>query len=287
MIQTCVIGNSHIAALKVGWESIKTDFPEETLTFFGAPGLKMNGLRPFEGSLVTDWPEVKASLKRTSQGKSQIDSALYDRFIVCGMRYSIDKALQLYDNYRTEPESKDDREPISLHCFMRAIEDNLRASVAIRTVEKLRAITHSPIALIPAPLRSEDSKSETLKRIYDKRSPQYICDLFARISDEFSKKFAFRLFPQPEMTKATPFETKSAYSRELVRLVAPVAADDDDEDFDHMNAEYGAIVLRAVLSDAAWRSQPARSIGGRLAGSLPSGVRNPAGRVLRTFRKLL
>jgi hypothetical protein len=52
MTRICAIGDSHIAALMLGWKQIECEYPGTQFTFFGAPDTEMGNLSVSLGSLV-------------------------------------------------------------------------------------------------------------------------------------------------------------------------------------------------------------------------------------------
>ncbi len=119
MKRICVIGNSHIAAIKeeLG-DHQRRFFPHLDITFFGAPSGKMNGLGVFNGVLrpKPGKEELREFLTVTSRGKSQIEGD-YDAYLACSLGYSGSWIATLFKYYRTDPEPRDKRQPISRRMF--------------------------------------------------------------------------------------------------------------------------------------------------------------------------
>ena len=79
MTSVCLIGNSHLGALKLGWPSIAADFPEMELDFYASAGDSLafsvsgNRLEP-----VTE--DIRKRLAYTSQKTGDIE-ANYDAYL--------------------------------------------------------------------------------------------------------------------------------------------------------------------------------------------------------------
>jgi hypothetical protein len=268
MKRICVIGNSHIAAIKEGWEIIKGDFPHLDITFFGAPSGKMNGLGVFNGVLRPKHgrEELREFLTVTSQGKSQIEGD-YDAYLACGLGYSGSWIATLFKYYRTDPEPRDKRQPISAECFEHAVDGYFRKKLCMQTVQKLRRITSQPIGIIPTPFQSDHAEHPKVQFLRNGASVQRVADGFHAVSMKIAQEYRVRFFFQPEETLASPLQTKEIYSRGSVRLSTNEKHEEDEDS--HMNGQYGAITLRRVL-DALSRYRPMQTTRMAQFGSPPA-----------------
>lgn len=249
-----MIGNSHIAAIKEGWEIVKADFPHLDVTFFGAPSGKMSGLGIFDGVLrpKPNREELQKFLTVTSQGKSQIEGD-YDAYLACGLGYSGSWIASLFRFHRTDPEPVDKRQPISAECFQHAVDGYFRKKLCMLIVQKLRRITSQPIGIIPTPFESDHAENPKVQFLRNSASLQLADDSFHAVSMKIAQEYGIRFFFQPEETLAGPLQTKSIYSHGSVRL--STSEKHGDEEASHMNAQYGAITLRHVL-DSLSRYRP-------------------------------
>jgi hypothetical protein len=250
MVKLCLIGNSHAGALKLGWEIIKSEFPNCALTVFAAPGSQIDELCVRGSKLSPKTSTTRKFLKRTSGGEARIDTRNYDRFLVCGASNAnaLGRLLMLA---RIDTEPKDERQPLSLPLLRRIAEGDLRTSSAVRVVQKLREITDKPIGLIPKPLRTDEGEWFAEKSFLGIETPQKLADCFAAAARTIADSLNCALFFQPEVTKSAPLHTKRDYSKGSTKLLggnrSPAA-----RNVGHMNAKYGALVMGAILANPAW-----------------------------------
>jgi hypothetical protein len=247
MMSVCAIGDSHLAALKLGWESIKSDHPGIRLVFFGAPGMNLKDLAVSDGSLVPTTERLRRLLKRTSDGLDVIAPS-HDRFLVCGMKFAVFMVQRLYEKYRSEAEPRDNRRPLSDECLLRAAQGFLRGSLSIEVVEKLRQVSRSPIGVIPVPFRADESG---LGQASWNRDRNLVARTFAEAARKLGDELDFQPFFPPASMLSGPIQTKAEYSDNSVRLQRGNKAH-DEEDILHMNPRYGAEMLGMILADPAF-----------------------------------
>ena len=152
-----------------------------------------------------------------------------------GLEFGFNTAVRLWRSFRIECEQADERTPVSDACFECTIEDSLRGSISVMTVEKLREITDRPISVLPYPLRCRHESSPEFRRFRESGADRKIRDLAEGVAKRLSQEYQFRLFLQPEHTRSSPLVTNAVYAR--VR-----GATDD-----HMNATYGKEIFNMLL----------------------------------------
>jgi len=86
-MKICIIGNSHVAALKLAWENHfdKRCKKDNDITFFASRGKSLRSLKLENNKLIPDSEHLKKNLRATSGGKSFIDLASYDVFLLYGL----------------------------------------------------------------------------------------------------------------------------------------------------------------------------------------------------------
>jgi hypothetical protein len=128
------------------------------------------------------------------------------------------------------------------------MEATLKKSVALRVISQLRELTTVPIYYAPNPYGSIlvlDSKMHTHFRLEWMRKHAFcfykncIEDIFTRLNVIF--------FEQPADTIINEMFTKNEYSRGSVKLKLGMSSFHRDDDYFHMNAEFGAHSLRDIL----------------------------------------
>jgi hypothetical protein len=240
MRRICVIGDSHSAALKLGWESIRAGLAGVQIDFYAAPKPHMAAFAAEGGKLVATSGTLKKFLEQTSGGRFSIDGS-YSLYLVCGIGAGLEavapgvKRLVQRAVLKKEKISDDQLN----HCLIRQMRD-LEACVFL---EKLRGITEAPIGLIARPLRSDGNFAAMLRA---KGEEQRVAELYAECFDSLVRKRSrARFLSQPiETLGESPLSTAERFFRRPARIAVQGAEDDGS----HANGEYGAIVLRSALT---------------------------------------
>jgi hypothetical protein len=245
-MKVCVIGDSHLAAMKLGWEDMQAAFPDFTLTFFGAPFPLIERLAVRNGTIVpTQW-KTEVFFRHTSGGEARIDGS-YDRVLLCGMKFSIWRVLGVYKHCRAEDEKSDGRLPLSDPCYRRTLEDHLADTTCIATFKLLREIGATPVGIVPTPFPSEES--DMLERRYQARArgdEARVAQHFADAAETLGRRLGFAPYLAPASLLASPIATKAACAKDSVGLRLDSVPHAQDE-HNHMNAAYGAAMLRGIL----------------------------------------
>ena len=164
-VRVCVLGNSHLAALRRGWDQIAERFPAHKLTFFGAPRNIMGDLVLDGRRLVPRTEKLLQKIRQSSGGLDAVELDHYDAFVLYGLQFGPRRVIQLYRTHR--PVSFEWREPlidlpplearpgpvqtIPEGLFDLAAQSGLRQSLAVRLAGQIRAASPGPIQLIAAP----------------------------------------------------------------------------------------------------------------------------------------
>lgn len=246
MSRICVIGNSHITAMKLGWEIVGHERPDLEATFFGAPAKTIAQTAVRENTIFPASPEVEQFFLQTSGGKSQIDDT-YDCYLVCGLKFSLARLLSMSDRHRTETESRDDRRPISAEFLHAVIASGLRQSLAIEIARKLRRISAAPIVVIPVPFRSDHGENHLPERFAEDAQRRQIAERFKAAAESAGEELNVEICFQPDATISEQLLTKAMYSRGSAPLGNMTDAHPDD-DATHMNGEFGALVWRELFA---------------------------------------
>lgn len=232
-MRICVIGNSHAAMIKGGWDRIAAEYPGVSLTFFASPGGAMSQLAARDGRLVARRPELRQDFVITSGGMQDIDPAQFDVFVTCGMKLSLrDPDPRLSSALRT-------------HLLASQMQ-----SLNLTCARLVRGVTDKPVLLLPIPLRAAEGpepegEAETARKAYA-----------AKISALSNMVATDRLIVvgQPASTIGAGGVTEARWSRGSVKLDHANRKGGDfygDHDRAHMNADFGALWLRELLPVAA------------------------------------
>ena len=243
MRRICVIGDSHVAALKLGWEALRAELPGLELDFYAAPKPHMGGFAVEDGKLVATTATLRKFLEHTAQGRFSIDGS-YALYLVCGIGAGIETVVPavktlLAGAFKTGGEDLDDQ-------LRRAFARILRDAEASVFLEKVRMITEAPIAFIAKPFASAGALARMLKAAGEDRR---VVDLYEQAFERVLRKRSRAHFlSQPVETLG---DSPLATAEQFFRQPARIAVQDAQGDGHHANGEYGAIVLRSALSRMA------------------------------------
>lgn len=253
MTRICAIGNSHLAALMLGWKAIADEFPDVEISFFAAGRSLLRDLAVSQGKLIPASNALRRAFAATNS-RPRIGGR-YDAYLLCGLLFGLASALQPLRSFRADSHARDDRIPISDRCFEQALRGLLRETLALEIVAKLRQITRAPIVLVREPLPALGGEGVlSLSRIEANRDDGTVARQFDDASLAVADEANVRLVSQPEATKATPLRTNPDYARGSVILSGTLDAAHHEGESRHMNERYGSVMLRLVLEPQVGKS---------------------------------
>jgi len=254
-MNVCVLGNSHLASLILGWRQIQQEFADTKLTFYGAPGRLMEFFDVKDGNLVAGHADLRQHLQWISGSGDAIVTGDFDGYVIYALAFGIRNVLGVFAGHRGESLRADERQPVSDHCFMRAIEDVLLGSTAVSLIRRLQQITDAPILLVPQPMSSDQDRVPWTLRTLEAGEDRIAADTFSTVTTQIADRLGIQVMFQPADTLTSPMLTNSSYSRGSVRLGGGLTTTHPDDDVTHMNAEYGAIILKRVLQGGVFRDR--------------------------------
>jgi hypothetical protein len=249
MKRVCVIGNSHIAALKLGWDVIEYGYPQIDLTFFGSPRKNLRDLRVENGALVAGSEKTLKHLQSTSKGQSEIIAEKFDVFLIVAMDFGVRRLEDVYRHYRSEEHKnmKGTKHYVSNACFSLAAKGLLRATLAFEIASKLKQLTDNPVMFVPQPFPSADISGDALwEDMIHYGDDVLLARTFRKIASELSAN-GEPVIQQPEGTKSGEMFTRPELSKGSRRLTMNFDVEHPDDDYWHMNHDYGAAVLRNAI----------------------------------------
>lgn len=261
-MRLCVIGNSHLAALKLGWEMIPERHAEAELVFFGSPLESMQDVIVEGRRLVAPTPLVGQRMKWLSGGLDFIDVDAYDVFFLHGLEL---KFADYFAHARKTPPSTG----------RRASADAVRRAWAGMDVEPF--FSTCPSAVLAAKLKPFGKRVLVSPapfpsaRLLDGAFPQGVdfwlrqleadgtpTPALAGMLDAWRRGLSrFDLLDQPAHTVVHGAFTHAGYSQGAKRFGASLDRAIADHDVAHMNAEYGRDVMLAALAKIAGLPAPA------------------------------
>lgn len=231
-MKICILGNSHVAALKLAWEAMPEQHEDTSLTFFADRRRGLSDLVVSGDKLVPAKSRLKGSLEFTSGGVGLVDPQEYDLFLVYGLRAKgpfIDPAF----NYT--------RALLEL-----AAEDHVVGTLSYDIISRLRSITDKPIFVGHDPLpayRGERQRS----------APPVKYETGLRVVNEFAySRVDAKLLSQPKHTIVNTRFTAPEFSIGSERLAVGDERDGEvreEGESRHMNAAFGEAWLASFFDE--------------------------------------
>jgi hypothetical protein len=243
-MRLCIIGNSHIASLQSGWRSIASEFGGVQPVFFGAPMRMMVDMKLKRGRLAAPrGTDLARQLGVTSGGLREIDGS-YDVYVLYGAALSTKPLEAFCEGYRSIDYAVDGRRLLSRQCHREAVCALLDKGFLESLLHMLAGVTRAPVVLVASPMRSERDTS-VFADVIANGDDHALAASFAAGGYEVARRHGAHFVPQPSETLGrSPLTSARRFSIGSEKLRGPTREDD----YIHMNGEYGALLLRAVLS---------------------------------------
>lgn len=232
-MKICVLGNSHVASLKLGLEKIAAPNKAE-LVFFASRASAMGALRLDGKRLVPSNENLARSIAHTSDGRKEIVVDDFDAFLVYGLGFR----LPLLGRHLTSA--------VRRH----ACRDTATASLNHRLCALLRKATDKPVHVGHDPQEAVDARKAAIVE----RLPYET--VFEMTANELRGE-DLRLVSQPRETFADDWFTQQKFSSGSIRLDIGDERSNEvhrDEDNKHMNGDYGRIWLESFFSGTVLRT---------------------------------
>ncbi|NOX41562.1 MAG: hypothetical protein GXP05_13950 [Alphaproteobacteria bacterium] len=230
-MKICLLGTSHIAPVSATWEGgLKAKNPNHSITFFGAPGTQILGLKNKANKLVPNNDKLAENFKITSGGHSFIEPRLFDIFVVMGLCRDLHMLGTIIGG------------GYSIAVTTQSLVDYWKCSNLLRMVKRVRAATGSPIFAAHNPLQSEHAN-----RAVNKVSFGEIIQISNAVA--FSNLGA-ELIGQPSETIVRETATATRFSENALRLAVkgrPAGTLHDTRETRHMNQAFGHLWLSEFL----------------------------------------
>lgn len=225
-LRVCIIGNSHLGALKEAWDEIGNAHEQIEITFFAARGNRLEDLEVDGNALRAGGPDadnLSKFLAFTSGGSERIVGDAYDLFVVYGGNLAFVNLPLVYS-----------QAVLRLCVSERSLE-----SLHFDITTKLRGITDRSILVAGNPLRSN----------WPDDRPTYPYDTVLDIFREVYAPFDAPFIPQPEETRDAQNRTLPEFATGSRQLdVGRAVRAKGTQDKSHMNAAYGRIWLQEFIA---------------------------------------
>lgn len=249
-MRIAIIGNSHLAAYKLGWENIKLNYPNIECVFFGSPTTSMRALKVDSNTLVPTSDLVRENISWTSGGLDRI-SGDFDGYVLVGMGFSFVHLMAIIKSHR--PKSvfdykANDHQLISDAFFMSVMKATLHNSTGLNLVDKIKNITLAPLVYAPNPYPEIAILEDASYKYY------LFDDLRSKIFNFYKQSFLHLadrgavIFNQPEITTVDEMFTRHEYSQGSIKLKVGMASKHNDNDYFHMNADFGQLSLEGIFT---------------------------------------
>jgi hypothetical protein len=231
-----MLGDSHLAALKWGWEEIAEKFPLYEVTWFAGPGPEWTTVEPRDGKLVAASAALRDSWRRSSEGADAVP-ADFDAYILHGLGASVSRIIS-----RWPREQGGDISAEWLTALSRSALGGVRAFALAKAV---RSLTKAEIVVVPTPFRPKPFFDEVPR--LDAETWEAVARVFNDVSSEIVTGIPAHFIAQsPETVGNPPVTTKARYR-----------SDRHDDRF-HANGEFGKIVMRNAMAHLRNRQGRAR-----------------------------
>lgn len=228
-MRLCVLGNSHVASLKSGWDAISGDYPDVSITFFAARQRALDGLHLQEGKLVPQTDILAKNIAFTSGGLTQVDLQSYDAFLC----YALGLPTPVLDPRYSSAVTK------------LIFSDVFSRSLNIKIARLIRRGTTKPLYIAPNPRVADTPHTPKpgLTKQLDYRAT--IALMQRELNLDRSK-----IIPQPPETLTPGGFTLGRFSIGSIRLDVGDAISGEvhpASDIEHMNRDFGTIWIRNFL----------------------------------------
>lgn len=249
----CIIGNSHVAAVKQAWTNRAPKVRNGvTVTFFSAQNYMMSHIKLEGRALVPHRQDLAEKLRFTSDGKERVEIDDYDAFVVVASGFGIDLP-KIRAQCGTVDHQRFSRveNMVSTACFDFVTEAAFEASRAIELIDMIRRVSQVPIILIAAPFMSDrllaDDVNRDLLHMKDTAPLEPLVAKLKATAERIAAKRASEVVWQHDSTIALPGFTRQEFNRGAVRFNM---RDGKQPEFDdkHGNEDFGYLSLMAALN---------------------------------------
>lgn len=249
----CLIGNSHLAAMKLGWDQlVQVQDPVLkglSITYYGAPRDMLRGLEVRDGCLMPTNATVRDQFV-TLSGMDHLNPADHDAFLLVGLGASFKRVLRLYHACRWPGVTERVELPLVSPGFARSfLIEGYRGSRLLDIGQKLASITEKPIFALHEPFWAPRTSPCPGGRDFGWLNAATAGDgvrLAPLFRDALTAATAprIRLLPQPESTIEEHIMTRPEFNRDADKDISGAGG---GRDAAHMNSAFGAEIWRQYL----------------------------------------
>jgi hypothetical protein len=253
-LRLCVIGNSHVAALKLGWDRLIAEgipgWDDVTPVFFGAPSDGMRHVALQDGALVPTRQKITGHFRQLSGGYDRIDLQAFDAFVLVGLNVSSKRILRFYKGHAWVGLNGTTGKALLHPAFAAAfLTERYGTTQLVEHARKIAEVSGRPVLALAEPHWAEWARAApegTADYGWDKA---ITAGDGAALGALFEQAVAAALaphavfVPQPAQTIADGVTTRAAFNKEASRLIS---GEGGGTDASHMNAEFGLALWQAM-----------------------------------------
>ncbi len=247
-MKVCVIGNSQISTIKLGWDASKARYPAVELSFFGSIAQSLNSARADGRSIVPTSKDLERAFRLTSGGSDRLCVDDYDIFLIVGSGLAVHWVVDLYAGFRTDDHVNSDKYLLSRDAFRQAAHGALSGKAAMHIHRLLSDMGVERIALIPNALPSRtDHDYPNIGTWVEAEENGDDADLVSVFEGYLTalEQAGTLVVRQPASTQHGRTRTADRYS---------AIRSDGHVDPIHTNAEFGSLLIEAFLEKALGRA---------------------------------
>jgi len=247
MIRIACLGNSHNAAVKLGWDEIKGTYPNITVDFFSGAANSMKGLEVKGGRIYPTSEQVREMFLAYAGHDSVAPD--YDAYFLVGMGFGLVPLMSLFATHRPPRfyYREDGAHLISESLLTESRASLIERSPAVNCLRLVRTITsEAPVLMIPNPLPSIEILQTPAGSYW---SGQELLEDCTEYLDRAIGKLTDVIYtPQPRGTLEGEYFTKAHFAKDARLLKPRWTRPTNEGDPYHMNAAYGAHVLSQIFA---------------------------------------
>ncbi|WP_139816205.1 hypothetical protein [Planktotalea arctica] len=255
----CVIGNSHVAALKDGWPPLDGLAHHVRADFFGCLKDGMKSFGEVGGKLGPCEPEAAAFFKGISMTGDFVVPEQYEAFVLTGMKFFPNYLFRNYADFATPSTNNHAfaRQFVSDETLIEALWDELKDGMMLHTARTLRAHTDAPIFIVWQPFLSEvlmqiGWREALYSPIIEAVDGAFITRIMAGL-DQHLEAEGFQILRQPQETIKDGVMTDQRYSEGSKQFREGGGGEHRALDVFHMNAAFGRACWEHWFSKGALR----------------------------------
>lgn len=237
------------------WPKVAKHYPDCHPAFFGqhakflveaemdGTGILLPGPKPF----------LEVSPNGNPGRSREIRLGGFDAFVIVGLAFGPIGVFRTYRRYHYFGLAAKRPQALSRENFKRAARQLICDGAGARIATLIRkAQPDRPVLLVTTPVPSEKGylddvkpNMEPWKTAHKTGDSRLLLEMYGELASEVASQ-GVTIIQQPAETLASPLSTRQVFADGAVRLQAEGVRGDDD--YEHMNVDYGAVVWQHVMS---------------------------------------